>query len=54
MRKFDESKYWLKDITVKESVSDKKVVSKMIVDLGSKILEDMYREKFSKMIKNGV
>lgn len=50
MKKFNDKKYWLKDITVKESVSDKKVVSKMIVEIGSKILEDMYKEKFSKMI----
>jgi len=50
MKRFNDKKYWLKDITVKESVSDKKVVSKMIVEIGSKILEDMYKEKFSKMI----
>jgi hypothetical protein len=51
MKKINDKNFWLKDITVKKSVSDKKVVSKMIVEIGSKILEDMYKEKFSKMIK---
>ena len=51
MRKFDESKYWLKDLSVKESVSDKKVVSNMIIDLGKNILNDMLLEKYNKMVE---
>ena len=43
-------KFWLKDMEVKESVSKKSVVSKIIIKIGEDILNDMLLKKYSKMI----
>ena len=48
--KLKENKYWLKDLSVKESVSNKKVVSNMIIEIGSNILNDMLLEKYNKIV----
>ena len=43
-------KFWLKDMEVKESVSKKSVVSKIIIKIGEDILNEMLLKKYSKMI----
>jgi hypothetical protein len=50
MRRFDDKKYWLKDLEVKESVSDRKVVEKMIIDIGKNICNDMMLRKYKKIV----
>ena len=52
MRRFNERKYWLKDLEVKESVSDKKVVEKMIIDIGEKLCNEMMLEKYKNLVMN--
>ena len=44
-------KNWLTDEFVKESVSNKTLVGKWIIEIGENIVEDMLREKFVRMIK---
>ena len=39
MKGFNDRKYWLKDLEVKESVSDRKIVEKMIINIGKKETE---------------
>ena len=51
MKRFNGRKYWLKDLEVKESVSNRKVVENMIKDIGEKLVNDMMLEKYSRMVK---
>ena len=50
MRRFNDKKYWLKDLEVKEGVSDKKVVEKMIIDIGRDICNDLMLRKYKKIV----
>lgn len=52
MRRFDESKYWLKSNEVKVGMSQKKVVEKMIIGIGEKLLNEMMLEKYRKLVMN--
>ena len=45
-----ENRYWLKDSIIKNGVSDKKVISKMIVGIGSNILNDLLLDYYSELI----
>ena len=45
-----ESKYWLKKMDVKVGVSDKKVISNMIVGIGSNILNDLLLDYYSQLV----
>ena len=54
MKKFNEKKYWLKDNYVKECVSNKKVVSNLILKIGEDLLNKMMLEKYSKMVRDGI
>jgi hypothetical protein len=46
------SKFWLKDIEVKESVSNRNVVSNMIIDIGKNILNDMLLNKYNNEVNS--
>ena len=50
----DKKKYWLKDIYVKEGVSHHKVVENLIKEIGENIIEDMIKEKYTKMVVESV
>jgi hypothetical protein len=50
----DKKKYWLKDIYVKEGVSDNKVVIQLIKDIGEDIITKMIKEKYTKMVVESV
>lgn len=52
MKRFNDRKYWLKDLEVKESVSNRKVVENMIKDIGEKLVNDMMLEKYKKIVMN--
>ena len=45
-----ERKYWLKDIMVKEGVSEKEVVSKLIEEIGGEILLEMLSKKYKELV----
>jgi hypothetical protein len=46
------NKFWLKDIEVKESVSNRNVVSNMIIDIGKNILNDMLLNKYNNEVNS--
>ena len=45
-----ESKFWLKDIMVKEGVSEKEVVSGLIEEIGGEILLEMLSKKYKDLV----
>jgi hypothetical protein len=45
-----ESKYWLRDIMVKEGVSEKEVVSGLIEEIGGEILLEMLSKKYKDLV----
>lgn len=45
-----ENKFWLKDIMVKEGVSEKEVVSKLIEEIGGEILLEMLSKKYKELV----
>ena len=45
-----ESKYWLKDIMVKEGVSERKVVEKLIEEIGGELLLEMLSKKYRDLV----
>mgnify|MGYP003689378253 CR=1 FL=1 len=45
-----ESKFWLKDIMVKEGVSEKEVVSKLIEEIGGELLLEMLSKKYKELV----
>lgn len=54
MKKFNTKDYWLNDKSVKEGVSKKEVVSKMIVELGEKLIGEMLLEKYQNMVEESI
>lgn len=50
----DKNKFWLKDIYVKEGVSDKKVIEQLIRDIGEDIITKMIKDKYTKMVVESV
>ena len=48
------SRFWLKDIFIKQGVSERKVVERMIRDIGEDIIADMIKEKYTKMVSESV
>ena len=46
--------YWLKDIDIKTGVSNKKVISNMIVKLGEKLIHEMMLEKYRDIVEESV
>lgn len=46
----NKNKYWLKDIMVKEGVSEKEVVSKLIEEIGGELLLEMLSKKYRELI----
>ena len=49
-----EKKFWLKDIFIKEGVSQKKVVENLIKEIGEDLIEKMIKEKYTKMVTESV
>jgi hypothetical protein len=47
-----ESKYWLKDIMVKEGVSERKVIEKLIEEIGGEILLEILSKKYKELVIN--
>jgi len=54
MKKFNTKDYWLNDKSVKEGISKKEVVSKMIVELGEKLIGEMLLEKYQNMVEESI
>lgn len=54
MKKFDEKKYWFKSDELKKSVSDKEFISKSIVEIGEKIINEMMMEKYKGMVEESI
>ena len=50
MKKFNDRDYWLKKMEVKEMCSERKLVEKMIIDIGRDICNDLIKEKYSRMV----
>ena len=54
MKKFNEKNYWFKSDELKKSISDKEFISKSIVEIGEKIINDMMMKKYKSMVEESI